>query len=122
MKIAIDNLSGNEYVLYNLGIKDVEGFISKVNHVWNTPKSDERYLNEFNILYDFLDGSNNSELTISFIIVSCLRVGQNYFLNRLEDFSFEEFIRDSKKWNNISTDTNSFVKIEYYIINLCYVE
>lgn len=97
LKIAIDNLSGNEYVLYNLGIKDVEGFISKVNHVWNTPKSDERYLNEFNILYDFLDGSNNSELTISFIIVSCLRVGQNYFLNRLEDFSFEEFIRDSKK-------------------------
>lgn len=97
LKIAIDNLSGNEYVLYNLGIKDVEGFISKVNHVWNTPKSDERYLNEFNILYDFLDGSNNSELTISFIIVSCIRAGQNYFLNRLEDFSFEEFIRDSKK-------------------------
>lgn len=97
LKVAIDNLKGNEYVLQKLGIKDVEGFISKVNLVWNAPKSDERFFNEFNIVCDFLYGSNNLELTISFIIVSCIRAGQNFYINKLKGCSFEDFIIGSKK-------------------------
>lgn len=116
LKIAIDNLSGNEYVLYNLGIKDVEGFISKVNHVWNTPKSDERYLNEFNILYDFLYGSKNFGLTCSFILVSCLRVGQNFSMNKLRGCSFEEFVIRSKELKQCFDEYNFLCenRILYY--------
>lgn len=116
LKVAIDKLSGNEYVLHKLGIKDVEGFISKVNLVWNAPKSDERLFNKFNILRDLLYGSKNFGLTCSFILVSCLRVGQNFSMNKLRGCSFEEFVIRSKELKQCFDEYNFLCenRILYY--------
>ena len=64
VKTAIENINDSEYVLYNIGIKDVKGLIAKMNTVLGMPKSAKRMQDEFEILDELIINSVNPSLFI----------------------------------------------------------
>ena len=94
VKTAIENINDSEYVLYNIGIKDVKGLIAKMNTVLGMPKSAKRMQDEFEILDELIINSVNLSLFISLILVSFMRKSQNSLIKELkkEDSLYEELI------------------------------
>lgn len=99
VKTAIENINDSEYVLYNIGIKDVKGLIAKMNTVLGMPKSVKRIRDEFEILDELIINSVNHSLFISLILVSFMRKSQNSLIKELkkEDSLYEELILLNKR-------------------------